>query len=451
MKKLFETVLNIYNIEELRGRIVTTLTLLLVYRLGAQVVLPGIDSVQLAELANRTDGGGLLGILNAFTGGAFANASVFALGIMPYISASIVVQLMGIAVPYLQKLQKEGESGNKKRTQITRWLTILICVVQAPAYLYGLSALGVPDSAFVIGRGPLFMISSVIILVTGTIFAMWLGEKITDKGIGNGISLLIMVGIIANLPLSFTQEFVSRVSENNGGLMMILIELVLWVLIILLSVLLVMAVRQIPVQYARRSAVGTNEKNVFGSRQYIPLKLNASGVMPIIFAQALMFAPAYLGGAFGDSTVGQWLQANFSDIFGLWYNVLFAVLIIIFTYFYTAITVPTNKMSDDLKRSGGFVPGIRPGNETSEFLDTVMSHITFPGSLYLAVIAVFPAVVVKLIGIQQGWALFYGGTSLLIMVGVAIDTIQQVNSYLLNRHYDGLMSKTSRNRRAGTI
>ena len=451
MKKFIETILNIYNIEELRGRIVTTLTLLLVYRLGAQVVLPGIDSVQLAELANRTDGGGLLGILNAFTGGAFANASVFALGIMPYISASIVVQLMGIAVPYLQKLQKEGESGNKKRTQITRWLTILICVVQAPAYLYGLSALGVPDSAFVIGRGPLFMISSVIILVTGTIFAMWLGEKITDKGIGNGISLLIMVGIIANLPLSFTQEFVSRVSENNGGLMMILIELVLWVVIILLSVLLVMAVRQIPVQYARRTQAGANEKNVFGSRQYIPLKLNASGVMPIIFAQALMFAPAYVGGAFGDSSVGQWLQTNFSDIFGLWYNILFAVLIIIFTYFYTAITVPTNKMSDDLKRSGGFVPGIRPGNETSEFLDTVMSHITFPGSLYLAAIAVFPAVVVKLIGMQQGWALFYGGTSLLIMVGVAIDTIQQVNSYLLNRHYDGLMSKTSRSRRTGTI
>ena len=451
MKKFIETILNIYNIEELRGRILTTLTLLLVYRLGAQVVLPGIDSVQLAELANRTDGGGLLGILNAFTGGAFANASVFALGIMPYISASIVVQLMGIAVPYLQKLQKEGESGNKKRTQITRWLTILICVVQAPAYLYGLSALGVPDSAFVIGRGPIFMISSVIILVTGTIFAMWLGEKITDKGIGNGISLLIMVGIIANLPLSFTQEFVSRVSENNGGLMMILIELVLWVVIILLSVLLVMAVRQIPVQYARRSAAGTNEKNVFGSRQYIPLKLNASGVMPIIFAQALMFAPAYLGGAFGDSGVGQWLQTNFSDIFGLWYNILFAVLIIIFTYFYTAITVPTNKMSDDLKRSGGFVPGIRPGSETSEFLDSVMSHITFPGSLYLAAIAVFPAVVVKLIGMQQGWALFYGGTSLLIMVGVAIDTIQQVNSYLLNRHYDGLMSKTMRNRRTGTI
>ena len=448
MKKVSETLYNIYKIEELRERVILTLGMLLVYRLGAQVVLPGIDSVQLAALSNRADGGGLLGILNAFTGGAFANASVFALGIMPYISASIVVQLMGIAVPYLQKLQKEGESGRKTINQITRWLTIAICVIQAPAYLYGLSALGVPESAFVLGKGPLFIGSSVIILVTGTIFAMWLGEKITDKGIGNGISLLIMVGIIANLPLSFTQEFVSRVSENNGGPMLILIELVLWIVIILLSVLLTLAVRRIPVQYARRQAVGTtSDRSIYGSRQYIPLKLNASGVMPIIFAQALMFAPVYVGGALGDSDTGQWIQANFSDIFGLWYNILFAVLIIIFTYFYTAITVPTNKMSDDLKRSGGFVPGIRPGNETSEYLDTIMSHITFPGSLFLAGIAIFPAIVVKLIGIQQGWALFYGGTSLLIMVGVAIDTIQQVNSYLLNRHYDGLMKsgKTRRN------
>ena len=440
MRKLLETLYNIYKIEELRERVILTLSLLLVYRLGAQVVLPGIDPIQLAELSERTDGGGLLGILNAFTGGAFANASIFALGIMPYISASIVVQLMGIAVPYLQKLQKEGESGRKTINQITRWLTIAICVVQAPAYLYGLSALGVPDSAFILGKGPLFIFSSVIILVTGTIFAMWLGEKITDKGIGNGISLLIMVGIIANLPLSFTQEFVSRVSENNGGLMLILIELVLWIIIILLSILLTLAVRRIPVQYARRQAGGSsNDRTVYGSRQYIPLKLNASGVMPIIFAQAIMFAPAYIGGALGDSNAGQWMQTNFSDIFGLWYNVLFSLLIIIFTYFYTAITVPTNKMSDDLKRSGGFVPGIRPGNETSEYLDKVMSHITFPGSIFLAIIAIFPAVVVKLIGIQQGWPLFYGGTSLLIMVGVAIDTIQQVNSYLLNRHYDGLM------------
>ena len=446
MKKFIETLVNIYKIEELRNRIGLTLSILLIYRLGAQIVLPGIDSVQLASLASRTDGGGLLGILNAFTGGAFANASIFALGIMPYISASIVVQLMGIAIPYLQKLQKEGESGRKTINQITRWLTIGICIVQAPAYLFGLSALGVPDSAFLIGKGPLFMFSSISILVTGTIFAMWLGEKITDKGIGNGISLLIMVGIIATLPLSFAQEFVSRVSENNGGLMMILIEMILWVVVILLSILLVLAVRQIPVQYARRTSGSSNDQAAVGSRQYIPLKLNASGVMPIIFAQALMFAPAYVGGLMGDSDVGVWMQANFSDIFGLWYNVVFALLIIIFTYFYTAITVPTNKMSDDLKRSGGFVPGIRPGNETSDFLDNVMSHITFPGSLFLAGLAVFPAIVVKLIGMQQGWALFYGGTSLLIMVGVAIDTIQQVNSYLLNRHYDGLM-KSGNNRK----
>ena len=448
MKKIIDTLINIYKIQELRDRILLTLGMLLVYRIGAQIILPGIDPVQMVALGDRAGGGSILGLLNAFTGGAFAKASVFALGIMPYISASIVVQLMGIAVPYLQKLQKEGESGRKTINQITRWLTIAICVVQAPAYLYGLTALGVPESAFLQGRGPSFIISSVIILVTGTIFAMWLGEKITDKGIGNGISLLIMVGIIASLPQSFAQEFISRVSENNGGLMLILIELLLWIVVILLSILLIMAVRRIPVQYARRTTGGTNERTVYGSRQYIPLKLNSSGVMPIIFAQAIMFAPAYVGSAIGDNTVGQWMQINFADIFGLWYNVLFALLIIVFTFFYTAITVPTNKMSDDLKRSGGFVPGIRPGNETSEFLDTVMSRITFPGSLFLAAIAIFPAVVVKLMGIQQGWALFYGGTSLLILVGVAIDTIQQVNSYLLNRHYDGLMKKNKSRRGA---
>ena len=446
MGKFIQALINIYKIEELRTRIGVTLSILLVYRVGAQITLPGIDALQLAELGDRTGGGGLLGVLNMFTGGAFANASVFALGIMPYISASIVVQLMGVALPYLQKLQKEGESGRKTLNQITRWLTIAICVVQAPAYLYGLSALGVPDSAFILGKSFSFMIPSVIILVTGTIFAMWLGEKITDKGIGNGISLLIMVGIIATLPMSFTQEVISRVSENNGGLILILIEMILWIIIILLSILLVLAVRQIPVQYARRAQMGTNNSNLFGRRQYIPLKLNASGVMPIIFAQAIMFAPSYIGRLIGNNEVGQWIQVNFSDIFGLWYNIVFGLLIIIFTFFYTAITVPTNKMSDDLKRSGGFVPGIRPGNETSEFLDNVMSQITFPGSLFLAALAVFPAIVVKLMGMQQGWALFYGGTSLLIMVGVAIDTIQQVNSYLLNRHYDGLM-KTSSNRK----
>ena len=387
-------------------------------------------------------GGGLLGLLNAFTGGAFANASVFALGIMPYISASIVVQLMGVAVPYLQKLQKEGESGRKTITQITRWLTIAICVVQAPAYLYGLGALGVPDSAFVLGKGVFFIVPSVIILVTGCIFAMWLGEKITDRGIGNGISLLITVGIIASLPLSFTQEIVSQLS-SSGGWIMIAIEVLIWFIVVALCILLVLAVRQIPVQYARRSVSGST--SLYSKRQYIPLRLNASGVMPIIFAQAIMFAPAYLGQIIGGS-FGQWMQAAFSNMFGLAYNILFGILIILFTYFYTAITVPTNKMADDLKRSGGFVPGIKPGGETSEFLDKVMSLITFPGSIFLALISVLPAVIVALMQIQQGWALFFGGTSLLIMVGVAIDTIQQINAYLLNRHYDGLM-KTGKTRR----
>lgn len=444
MKKFFETLANIWKIEELKGRILVTLGLLLVYRFGAQVALPGIDTEQLGALASGTESG-IFGILNAFTGGAFAQASVFALGIMPYISASIVVQLMGIAIPYLQKLQKEGESGRKTINQITRWLTIGICILQAPTYLLGLSQFGVPDSAFVLGRGLDFMVPAVIILVTGCVFAMWLGEKITDKGIGNGISLLIMVGIIATLPQSFAQEVVSR-WEGTGGPMLVLIEVIVWFVVILLSVLLVMATRQIPVQYARRSASGGYEKDVMGSRQYIPLKLNASGVMPIIFAQAIMFAPGLIGKTFNNTTWGLWMETNFQDIFGFWYNVVFALLIIIFTYFYTAITVPTNKMADDLKRSGGFIPGIRPGAETGDYLDKIMSLITLPGSIFLAALAVLPAVVVKLADVQAGWAMFYGGTSLLIMVGVAIDTVQQVNSYLLNRHYDGLM-KSGKNRK----
>ncbi|MFS4493649.1 preprotein translocase subunit SecY [Maribacter sp. 2308TA10-17] len=443
MKNFFETISNIWKIEELRNRIGITLLLLLVYRFGCQIVLPGIDTTQLGALVDGTDQG-IFALLNAFTGGAFASASVFALGIMPYISASIVVQLMGIAIPYLQKLQKEGESGRKTINQITRWLTIGICIVQAPAYLYGLEAFGVRDSAFIMGKGLDFMVPAVIILVTGCVFAMWLGEKITDKGIGNGISLLIMIGIIATLPQSFAQEVVSRL-DGVGGPMLILVEVIVWFLVILASVLLVMATRQIPVQYARRTASGGYEKNIMGSRQYIPLKLNASGVMPIIFAQAIMFVPGLIGGAI-EGEVGTWIQTQFSDIFGWAYNLLFALLIIIFTYFYTAITVPTNKMADDLKRSGGFIPGIRPGKETGDFLDKIMSLITLPGSIFLALLAVLPAVVVKLLDVQAGWALFFGGTSLLIMVGVAIDTVQQVNSYLLNRHYDGLM-KTGKNRK----
>ena len=445
--KFIENLTNIWKIEELRNRIILTLGILLVYRFGAHIVLPGIDSTQLHELATKTSGGGLLDILNAFTGGAFANASVFALGIMPYISASIVVQLMGIAIPYLQKLQKEEESGRRKINQITQWLTIAICIVQAPVYLYGINQLGVPDSAFILGKGPDFIIPAVLILVTGTIFAMWLGEKITDKGIGNGISLLIMVGIIARLPLAFAAEFDARVAQSNGGLMMILIEIIIWFVIILLCIYLIKATRQIPVQYARRAADGSviAEKNIFGARQYIPLKLNASGVMPIIFAQALMFVPATLAGLSKSETAVA-IQQAFSNMFGFWYNLLFATLIILFTYFYTAITVPTNKMADDLKRSGGFIPGIRPGKETGDYLDKIMSLITFPGSIFLALIAVFPAFL-KVIGMQDSWALFYGGTSLLILVGVAIDTVQQINSYLLNRHYDGLM-KTGKNRKA---
>ena len=432
MKKFIENLTNIWKIEELKNRIILTLGILLVYRFGAHIVLPGIDSAQLHELSTKTSGGGLLDILNAFTGGAFSNASVFALGIMPYISASIVVQLMGIAIPYLQKLQKEGESGRRKINQITRWLTIAICIVQAPVYLYGINRLGVPDAAFLLGKGLSFIVPAVLILVTGTIFAMWLGEKITDKGIGNGISLLIMVGIIARLPRAFLSETASRLT-GTGGPLLILIEIILWFVIILLCIYLIKAVRQIPVQYARRTADGgvANEKNIFGARQYIPLKLNAAGVMPIIFAQALMFIPATVAGL-SQSEFAKSVQAAFSNVFGFWYNLLFAAMIILFTYFYTAITVPTNKMADDLKRSGGFIPGIRPGKETGDYLDKIMSLITFPGSICIALVAIFPSLL-KIIGMQDQWALFYGGTSLLILVGVAIDTMQQVNSYLLNR------------------
>lgn len=435
MKKFIKTIQNIWSIEELRNKLLLTLGFLIVYRFAAQIPLPGIDPAQLAELESKASGGGLLDILNMFTGGAFASASFMALGIMPYISASIVVQLMGMAIPYLQKLQKEGESGRKKINQITRWLTIAITMVQGPAYIASLPSLGIPQSAFLLGTGPMFWFSSMILLTAGTVFAMWLGEKITDKGIGNGISLLIMVGIIARFPSAFVQEFTSRVTQSNGGAIMVLLEIIVWFIVILFSILLVTAVRKIPVQYARRTVAG-NIKDIAGARQYVPLKLNSSGVMPIIFAQAIMFVPAALVST-SPETVGAIAQ-SFVDINGLGYNLLFAALIIIFSYFYTAISIPTKKMADDLKRSGGFIPGIRPGKETADKLDEILSKITLPGSVFLAIIAIFPVFVVKF-GVQQSWALFYGGTSLLIMVGVAIDTIQQINSHLLNRHYDGLM------------
>jgi preprotein translocase subunit SecY len=446
MKKFIDSLVNVWKIEELKNRILLTLGLLLVYRFGAQVTLPGIDATKLGNLTSQTDQG-IGWLIDVFTGGAFSQASIFALGIMPYISASIVVQLMGIAVPYLQKLQKDGESGRKKINQITRWLTIAITLVQGPGYIYNLYSTLPPD-AFLLGFNSFqFLFSAVLILVTGTIFAMWLGEKITDKGIGNGISLLIMVGIIARMPQAFIQEIGSRTSQANGGALMIVMEIIIWLLVIVASILLVMAVRKIQVQYARRTVSGDFEQDMMGgNRQFIPLKLNASGVMPIIFAQAIMFIPAALAGL-SESENAQSIASMFKNPFGLVYNLVFALLIIVFTYFYTAITIPTNKMADDLKRSGGFIPGVKPGTETSDFLDKIMSLITFPGSLYLAIIAVFPAIAVSLLGVQGSWAYFYGGTSLLIMVGVAIDTIQQINSYLLNKHYDGLM-KSGKNRKA---
>jgi preprotein translocase subunit SecY len=445
MKKFIESFQNVWKIEELKNRILITLGFLLVYRFGAQIPLPGIDATKLQNLTNQTENG-IGWLIDVFTGGAFSKTSVFALGIMPYISASIVVQLMGIAIPYLQKLQKEGESGRKKMNQITRWLTIGITLVQGPGYIYNLFRT-LPQDAFLLGNSPMFIFSSVIILTTGTIFAMWLGEKITDKGIGNGISLLIMAGILARMPEAFSQELTSSMTSANGGAMKIVLEIIIWLLVIIACVMTVMAVRKIPVQYARRSVSGDLEQDLMGgNRQFIPLKINAAGVMPIIFAQAIMFIPAAVAGM-SKSDMAQSISSRFQNVFGWEYNLLFAFLIVIFTYFYTAITIPTNKMADDLKRSGGFIPGVKPGVETADFLDRVMSLITFPGSLILALLAVFPAVVTSVLGVQAQWAHFFGGTSLIIMVGVVIDTVQQINSYLLNRHYDGLM-KSGKNRKA---
>lgn len=435
MKKFIETINNIWKIEELRNRILTTLGFLLVYRLGSYVVLPGIDPAQLEALQQQASSG-LLGLLNLFTGGAFAQASILALGIMPYISASIVIQLMGLAVPYLQKLQKEGESGRRKVNQITRYLTILITAAQAPGYIANLQT-QLPESAFLLGPAT-FWFSSMVLLISGTIFTMWLGEKITDRGIGNGISLIIMIGIIASLPQSFVQEFVSRLESTGGGLVVLLVEIIILLVVILFSVALVQGVRRVPVQYAKQ-VVG-NKQYGGGVRQYLPLKVNAAGVMPIIFAQAIMFVPITVAGFAGGES--NWFINEFSNFQGFWYNFVFAMMIIIFTYFYTAITVNTNQMADDMKRNGGFIPGVKPGKHTADFLDTVMSRITLPGSIFLALIAILPAFAMKA-GVNQQFSQFYGGTSLLIMVGVVLDTLQQIESYLLNRHYDGLM-KTGR-------
>ncbi len=437
MKRFIETIRNIYKIEELRKRIGYTIGIVLLYRLGSYVVLPGVDPSQLANLHNQTKGG-LLGLLNMFSGGAFSNASIFALGIMPYISASIVVQLLGMAIPYFQKLQKEGESGRKKINQITRYLTVLITGFQAPAYIANvisrLPAEAItPFDPTVTSPSTFFWVSSVVILIAGTLFIMWLGEKITDKGIGNGISLIIMIGIIARLPFALFGELVSRMEQKGGGMVIFIVELAVLIGVILLSILLVQGTRRIPVQYAKR-IVGN--KQYGGVRQYIPLKVNAAGVMPIIFAQAIMFLPLTLAG-FADSEALSGFAAAFTNMNGFWYNFVFAVMIIAFTYFYTAITINPNQMAEDMKKNNGFIPGVKPGKKTAEFIDQIMSRITLPGSLFLAFVAIMPALVSK-IGITQQFAQFYGGTSLLILVGVVLDTLQQIESHLLMRHYDGL-------------
>ena len=441
MRAFIETLRNIWRIEDLRGRILYTLGILLIYRLGSFITLPGIDPTQLTALKQQTSTG-VLGLLDMFSGGAFSNASIFALGIMPYISASIVVQLLGIGVPYFQRLQKEGESGRRKINQITRYLTVFILVLQGPSYLANLSNT-VPATAFII-KGPFFTISSVIILTAGTMFVMWLGERITDRGIGNGISLIIMIGIIARLPFATVAEFGARLEQQGGGLVAFLVELLILFVVFMLSILLVQGTRRIPVQYAKR-IVGN--KQYGGVRQYIPLKVNAAGVMPIIFAQALMFVPITIAG-FSNSDKLKGFAGAFMNMTGLWYNLVFAIMIILFTYFYTAVTINPTQMAEDMKRNGGFIPGVKPGRKTVEFLDNIMSRITLPGSIFLAFVAIMPAFA-QIAGVNASFAQFYGGTSLLILVGVVLDTLQQIESHLLMRHYDGLMKSGRIKGRAG--
>ena len=441
MRALIQTIKNIAKIEDLRYRIGYTLLILLIYRLGSYIVLPGVDPSQLAALEKQT-ADGVLGLLNMFSGGSFSRASIFALGIMPYISASIVIQLMGIALPYFQRLQREGESGRRKINQLTRYLTVAILIMQAPAYLKNLQV-QLPSSAFVL-EGSFFWVSSIIILTSGTMFIMWLGEKITDKGIGNGISLIIMIGIIARLPFSLFAEFLNRLESKGGGLVAFLLEMIILFFIFMATILLVQGTRKIPVQYAKR-IIGN--KQYGGVRQYIPLKVNSAGVMPIIFAQALMFVPLTLAG-FGDSDSLRGIAATFSNMNGFWYNFTFAIMIILFTYFYTAITINPSQMAEDMKKNGGFIPGIKPGRKTVEFLDTIMSRITLPGSMFLALIAIMPAFA-RIGGVDSQWSQFFGGTSLLILVGVVLDTLQQIESHLLMRHYDGLMKSGRIKGRAG--
>ena len=434
MKKLIETIRNIFKIEDLRKRIIYTFLLILVYRFGSFVVMPGINP-HLSADSNLTaqTSEGLLGLLNMFSGGAFGNASIFALGVMPYISASIVLQLLGIMVPYFQKLQKEGESGRRKMNQWTRYLTIVILAIQGPAYLTNLHN-QLPREAFLL-QGFSFNLFATLVLIGGTMFIMWLGERITDRGIGNGISLIIMIGIVARLPHALVAEIGTRMSASIGGPLMLIVEFILLFVVFALTIALVQGTRKIPVQYAKR-IVGN--KQYGGVRQYIPLKINAANVMPIIFAQALMMFPLLFSQF--DATRG--FAATFSDVKGFWYNAVFAFLIIIFTYFYTTVIINPTQMADEMKKNGGFIPGVKPGKNTAEYIDSVMSRITLPGSIFLAIVGILPALAM-IVGVNNQFAQFYGGTSLLIMVGVVLDTLQQIESHLLMRHYDGL-TKTGR-------
>ena len=430
--KFIETLKNIWKIEDLRSRLLTTILFVLIYRFGSFIVLPGIDPTALTALKSQTSGG-LLALLDMFSGGAFANASVFALGIMPYISASIVIQLLTIAVPYFQKMQREGESGRRKMNQYTRYLTVIILLLQGPSYLINLSV-QLAQAGSALPSGFWFTASTTLILAGGSMFVMWLGERITDKGIGNGISFIILVGIISRFPGAVIKEFASRLTDAGGGLVMFLVEVVFLLLVIAASIMLVQGTRKIPVQYAKR-VVGN--KQYGGVRQYIPLKINAAGVMPIIFAQAIMFIPITLAGFTHSEAVNSFVGA-FMNNNGFWYNLVFGLLIIAFTYFYTAITINPTQMAEDMKRNNGFIPGIKPGKRTSEYLDEIMSRITLPGSIFLAIVAVMPAFA-SLLGINQEFAQFFGGTSLVILVGVELDTLQQIESHLLMRHYDGLL------------
>lgn len=437
MKRFINTLKNIWNIKELRDRILYTLALVLIYRVGSFVVIPGINPSDLAGLQDQTKDG-VLGLLNMFSGGAFSNASIFALGIMPYITASIVMQLLTMIVPYFTKIQREGESGRRKINQMTRWLTIIVTIFQSFAYLANLrNQIGGATIYSITGTdSPNFfnwVLPISILLTCGTLFVMWLGERITDKGIGNGISLLIMVGIVARLPFALFAEFASRMEDNAGQLVILFVELLILLVVIMLCILLVQGTRRIPVQYAKR-IIGN--KQYGGARQYVPIKVNAAGVMPIIFAQAIMFIPVTLFG-FSDSEAMSGVRAALSNFEGFWYNFIFAILIILFTYFYTAVAINPKQMSDDLKKNGGFIPGVKPGKKTEEFLDNVLSKITLPGSIFLAFVAILPAIV-RIFGVNSQFAQFYGGTSLLIMVGVVLDTLQQIESHLLMRHYDGL-------------